>query len=168
MPCPKLKDYLDGNEIKYELIHHPTTYTAQLTAASSHVTADELAKVVMVNRDGKLAMAVLPASRRVDITALHTASGASSLRLASELEFKQQFPDCDAGAMPPFGNLYGMDVFVDQGVVKQARIAFNAGSHDEVMRLAYDDFARLVGPKVLSFATTAERAPRIRLDDRIW
>lgn len=168
MPCPKLKDFLDRNEIKYELIHHPTTYTAQLTAASSHVTPNELAKVVMVNRDGKLAMAVLAASRRVDITALHTASGASSLRLASELEFKQQFPDCDAGAMPPFGNLYGMEVFVDQGVVKQARIAFNAGSHDEVMRVAYEDFACLVQPKVLSFAATMERAPRIRLDDRIW
>ncbi|MBZ5567265.1 MAG: YbaK/EbsC family protein [Acidobacteriia bacterium] len=168
MPCPKLKDFLDRNEIKYELIHHPTTYTAQLTAASSHVTADELAKVVMVSRDGKLAMAVVPASQRVDITALHTASGAVSLRLASELEFKQQFPDCDAGAMPPFGNLYGMDVFVDEGLVKQARIAFNAGSHDEVMRLAYQDFVRLVQPKVLRFASTAERPPRLRLDDRIW
>ncbi len=168
MPCPKLKDFLDRNEIKYELIHHPTTYTAQLTAASSHVTADELAKTVMVNRNGNLAMAVLPASHRVDITALHTASGASSLRLASELEFKQQFPDCDAGAMPPFGNLYGMEVFVDERLVKQSRIAFNAGSHDEVMRLAYEDFDRLVTPKVLSFATTAERAPRLRVDDRIW
>ena len=168
MPCPKLKAFLDRNEIKYELIFHPTTYTAHLTAASSHVTADELAKVVMVNRDGTLAMAVVPASRRVDITALHTASRASSLRLASELEFKQQFPDCDAGAMPLFGNLYGMDVFVDGGVVRQARIAFNAGSRDEVMRFAYEDFARLVRPKVLSFATMAERAPRIRLDDRIW
>ncbi len=168
MPCPKLKDFLDRHEIKYELIHHPTTYTAQLTAASSHVAADEMATVVMVNRDGKLAMAVCPASRRVDITALHTGSGAASLRLASELEFKQQFPDCDAGAMPPFGNLYGMDVFVDEGVVKQARISFNAGSHDEVMRVAYEDFERLVHPKVLKFATTAERAPRPRVDDRIW
>ncbi len=168
MPCPKLKDFLDANEIKYELIHHPTTYTAQLTAASSHVKPEEVAKVVMVNRDGKLAMAVVSATRRVDLTALHIASGAGSLRLASELEFKQQFPDCDAGAMPPFGNLYGMDVFVDEGVVKNARMAFNAGSHDELMRLDYDDFARLVGPKILSFATTAERAPKLRLDDRIW
>jgi Ala-tRNA(Pro) deacylase len=168
MPCPKLKDFLDRNEIKYELIHHPTTYTAQLTATSSHVPPDELAKVVMVNRDGKLAMAVVTATRRVDTTALHTASGAASLRLASELEFKQQFPDCDAGAMPPFGNLYGMEVFVDQGLVKNARIAFNAGSHDELMRLAYEDFERHVKPKVLSFATTAQRPPRLRLDDRIW
>ncbi len=168
MPCPKLKDFLERNEIKYELIHHPTTYTAQLTATSSHVKPEELAKVVMVNRDGVLAMAVVPATRRVDLTALHIASGAGSLRLASELEFKQQFPDCDAGAMPPFGNIYGMEVFVDEGLVKNARIAFNAGSHDEVMRLAYEDFACTVQPKVLSFATTAERAPRLRLDDRIW
>ena len=148
MPCPKLKDFLDRNEIKYELIHHPTTYTAQLTAVSSHLRPEELAKVVMVNRDGKLAMVVVSASRRVDITALHTASAASSLRLASELEFKQRFPDCDAGAMPPFGNLYGMDVFVDEGVVRQASIAFNAGSHRELMRLAWADFERLVKPTV--------------------
>ena len=89
------------------------------------------------------------------------------MRLASEVEFKQQFPDCDAGAMPPFGNLYGMEVFVDQGVVAQARIAFNAGSHDEVIRLAYEDFARLVQPQILRFATLAERAPRPREHDRI-
>ncbi len=168
MPCPKLKAFLDRNEIKYELIHHPVTYTAQLTASSSHVTPEELAKVVMVNRDGQLAMAVVASSRRVDITALHTASGARSLRLASEVEFKQQFPDCDAGAMPPFGNLYGMEVFVDQSVATQARIAFNAGSHDEVMRLAYEDFARLVRPQILRFATLAERAPQAREHDRIW
>ncbi|HET7183835.1 MAG TPA: YbaK/EbsC family protein [Terriglobales bacterium] len=168
MPCPKLKDFLDRNEIKYELIHHPTTYTAQLTAVSSHLRPEELAKVVMVNRDGKLAMVVVSASRRVDITALHTGSAASSLRLASELEFKQRFPDCDAGAMPPFGNLYGMDVFVDEGVARQASIAFNAGSHEEVIRLAYEDFERLVKPKVLKFSTAAERAPRLRIDDRVW
>ena len=143
-------------------------YTTADTARLSHLEPREIAKVVMVKIDGRMAMAVLPASRRVDITALHTGSEAASLRLASELEFKQQFPDCDAGAMPPFGNLYGMDVFVDEAVVKQARIAFNAGSHDEVMRLTYEDFARLVHPKVLRFATTAERAPRLRLDDRIW
>lgn len=168
MPCQKLKDFLDRNEIKYELIHHPTTYTAQLTAASSHVAPEELAKTVMVNRDGKLAMAVVPSSKRVDITALHTTSGASSMRLASELEFKQQFPDCDAGAMPPFGNLYGMDVFVDEALTHDKRIAFNAGSHDELVRVAYADFECLVRPRVLRFAVTVEHAPRIRIDDRIW
>jgi Ala-tRNA(Pro) deacylase len=168
MPCPKLKDFLDRNEIKYELIHHPTTYTAQLTAASSHVKPEELAKTVILSRDGKLAMAVVPASKRVDITALHSASGAHSMRLASELEFKQQFPDCDAGAMPPFGNLYGMEVFVDIGLIDKKRIAFNAGSHEELVRVAYADFERLVKPRVLSFAVVAERAPRYRVDDRIW
>jgi len=168
MPCPKLRDFLDRKEIKYERIPHPTTFTAQLTAASSHVKPDELAKVVMVNRDGKLAMAVVPASKRVDVTALHTGSQASTLRLASELEFKQAFPDCDAGAMPPFGNLYGMDVFVDEAIVQQPRIAFNAGTHEEVLRLAYEDFERLVRPTVLRFATTVERAPRLQADDRIW
>ena len=168
MPCPKLKDFLDRNEIKYELIHHPTTYTAQLTATSSHVPPEELAKTVMVNCDGKLAMAVVPATKRVDITALHAGTGAKSMRLASELEFKQQFPDCDAGAMPPFGNLYGMEVFVDEALTRDKRIAFNAGSHDELVRLSYADFECLVQPKVLRFAVAAERAPRIRVDDRVW
>jgi Ala-tRNA(Pro) deacylase len=168
MPCPKLKDFLDRNEIKYELIHHPTTYTAQLTATSSHVPPEELAKTVMVNRDGQLAMAVVTATKRVDITALHAATFASSMRLASELEFKQQFPDCDAGAMPPFGNLYGMEVFVDEALTRDPRIAFNAGSHDELVRMAYSDFERLVQPKVLKFAVSGERVSRIRVDDRIW
>lgn len=152
MPCPKLKDFLDRNEIKYELIHHPTTYTAQLTAVSSHLRPEELAKVVMVNRDGKLAMVVVSASRRVDITALHTGSAASSLRLASELEFKQRFPDCDAGAMPPFGNLYGMDVFADQSLTQDKEIAFNAGTHRELVRMSFDDFRMLVRPVLLPLA----------------
>lgn len=152
MPCPKLKDFLDRNEIKYELIHHPTTYTAQLTAVSSHLRPEELAKVVMVNRDGKLAMVVVSASRRVDITALHTTSAASSLRLASELEFKQRFPDCDAGAMPPFGNLYGMDVFADQSLAQDKEIAFNAGSHRELVRMSFADFRDLVKPALIPLA----------------
>src|SRR5512132_1391626 len=102
MPCQKLKKFLDTNEIKYQLISHPTTYTAQLTAASSHVAPEILAKTVMVIIDDEFAMAVLPAPRRVDLTALHSCIGAQTVRLASEVEFKAKFPDCDAGAMPPF------------------------------------------------------------------
>src|SRR6185437_3633805 len=142
MPCQKLKQFLDSNEIRYQLISHPTTYTAQLTAASSHVPPEILAKTVMVIVDGKFAMAVVPAPRRVDLTALHSGIGAQTVRLASELEFKEKVPGCDVGAMPPFGNLYGMDVYVDETIAAQREIAFNGGTHTETVRMSCADFRR--------------------------
>jgi Ala-tRNA(Pro) deacylase len=152
MPTQKLKDYLDSNRVKYQLISHPTTYTAQGTAATSHIGGDELAKAVVIKLDDAFAMAVLPASRRIDLASLQTAAGAKAVRLASELEFKDLFPDCETGAMPPLGNLYGMRVFVDESLSKDKEIAFNAGSHDELVRLAYEDFERLVTPNKATFA----------------
>lgn len=169
MPCSKLKHFLDANEIKYQLISHPTTYTAQLTASSSHVPPEILAKTVMFIMDGKLAMAVVPAARRVDLTALHGSIGAHVVRLASELEFKAEFPDCDAGAMPPFGNLYGMPVFLDDSIVGQKEIAFNAGTHTETMRMSCADFLRLVQPNVLHFAgSKSAYAAAHFAEDRLW
>ena len=169
MPCSKLKQFLDSHEIKYQLTSHPTTYTAQLTASSAHVPPEILAKTVMFIMDGKLAMAVVPASQRVDLTALHGSIGAHVLRLASELEFKTEFPDCDAGAMPPFGNLYGMPVFADEEIVGQKEIAFNAGTHTETLRMRCDDFLRLVQPNVCKFASarSAYAASRF-MEDRPW
>ncbi len=168
MPCPKLKRFLDQNEIKYQIIAHPTTYTAQLTAASSHVAPDILAKTVMVILDGEFAMAVVPAPRRVDLTALHSSVGAHTVRLASELEFKEKFPDCDAGAMPPFGNLYGMKVYVDEAVAGQKEIAFNAGTHTQTIRMGCADFLRVVKPVVLKFAVTRPYAAARFTEDRLW
>jgi len=168
MPLAKLRGFLDSNQIKYELISHATAYTAQGTAATAHVGGDELAKTVIVKLDDTFAMAVLPASRRVDLATLQTATGAKSLRLASELEFKDLFPDCDTGAMPPFGNLYGMQVFVEETLAGKQEIAFNAGSHTELMRLAYADFCRLVKPMVLKFSLARARAAAIGADDRLW
>ncbi len=168
MPCPKLKEFLDAQGVSYQVVPHPTTYTAQLTAASAHVPPEALAKTVMVNVDGKLAMAVLPAALRVDLVALHTSLGAGSVRLAGELEFKEQFPDCDAGAMPPFGHLYGMKVYVDEALTGSAEIAFNAGTHTELVRMAYADFTRLAQPSVLKFAAAHARAAAALMDDRLW
>lgn len=168
MPCSKLKRFLDSNEIKYQVISHPTTYTAQLTAASSHVAPEILAKTVMVIVDGAFAMAVVPAPKRVDLTALHSNIGAQTVRLASELEFKEKFPDCDAGAMPPFGNLYGMKVFVDDAVTGQKEIAFNAGTHNETVRMNCADFLRLVEPIVLKFAVSRPYAASRFTEDRLW
>ncbi len=168
MPLAKLRAFLDSNHVNYQLISHPTAYTAQGTAATSHVGGDELAKAVIIKLDDAFAMAVLPASRRIDLTTLQTAAGAKSIRLASELEFKDLFPDCETGAMPPFGNLYGMQVFVEESLAGNKEIAFNAGSHTELMRLAYADFYRLAQPTVLKFSFARTRAAAVGADDRLW
>lgn len=153
MPVKKLKDFSDRENIKYVSIYHSVSYTSQEIAASVHVKGREMAKTVMVKLDGKLAMAVLPASHQVDFEQLERASGAQEAMLATEEEFEDRFPDCNIGAMPPFGNLYGMDVFVSQALTEDKEIAFNAGSHYELIRLAYKDFERLVKPKIADFST---------------
>ena len=148
MPLGKLHEFLDGHVIKYVVISHSTAFTAQEIAASAHVPGRELAKTVMVKLDGKLAMAVLPAPDKVDFDKLRALADASEAELAAEDEFKDTFPNCEVGAMPPFGNLYDMDVYVAQKLAQDDHIAFNAGSHKELIQLAYTDFERLVQPKV--------------------
>jgi Ala-tRNA(Pro) deacylase len=152
MPVKILKDFLDNQNIKYVTITHSPTYTAQEIAASAHIPGKVMAKTVMVKIDGKMAMAVLPASCKVDFDLLKKAAGASTVGLASEQEFKNLFPECEIGAMPPFGNLYGMEVFVADALAEDEEIVFNAGSHTELIRLAYKDFERLVKPKVVKFS----------------
>ena len=152
MPVKELKDFLDRENIKYVSIYHSIAYTAQEIAASVHVKGKEMAKTVMVKLDGKMAMAVLPASHQVDFEHLKRVSGARDVVLATEKEFKDLFPDCNIGAMPPFGNLYGMDIFVAQALTEDKEIAFNAGSHYELIKLGYKDFERLVNPKVADFS----------------
>ena len=153
MPVKKLKDFLDNQNIKYVTISHSPTYTAQEIAASAHIPGKVMAKTVMVKIDGKMAMAVLPASCKVDFDLLKKAAGASTVGLASEQEFKNLFPECEIGAMPPFGNLYGMEVFVADALAEDEEIAFNAGSHTELIRLAYKDFERLVKPRIVKFSS---------------
>jgi Ala-tRNA(Pro) deacylase len=151
MPVQKLKDFLNSNAIKYVVMTHSTAYTAQEVAASTHVKGREMAKTVMVKVDGKMTMAVLPASYKVDFGLLKKAIGTDNIELAGEKEFKDMFPDCDPGAMPPFGNLYGMDVYVAQSLADDDEIAFNAGSHTEIIKLAFGDYERLENIKVLEF-----------------
>lgn len=153
MPAEILKSYLDDQGVQYSTIAHSTAYTAQGTAASAHISGKELAKTVIVNLDGKLAMAVLPANRKVLLADLREVTGSDHVRFATEQEFKDRFPDCEIGAMPPFGNLYGMEVFVAEALARNDQIAFNAGSHRELIRMAYRDFERLVQPKLVSFTT---------------
>ena len=152
MPISKLKEFLDSENIQYVVISHSPAFTAQQIAASAHVKGRELAKTVMVKIDGELAMAVLPASQKVDLDRLRETAGADQVELASEREFRDRFPDCDLGAMPPFGNLYGLEVYVADGLTEDDEIAFNAGSFTELVRMSYGDFERLVQPTVLRFA----------------
>lgn len=156
MPVKKLKEFLDSNHVRYVSISHSAAYTAQEIAASAHVSGKELAKTVMVKIDGKMAMAVLPASFKVDLEHLKEALGATAIELASEREFRDLFPGCETGGMPPFGNLYDLDVYVSGKLAEDQEIAFNAGSHTELLKLAYADFERLVSPKVVHFAAGRE------------
>ena len=152
MPVQALKNFLDQNGVKYVVITHSPAFTSQEIAAKAHISGEEVAKTVIVKIDDRLAMAVLPASLKVDLPELQQAIGAGRIEIAKEEEFRSRFPECDVGAMPPFGNLYGMDVYVADGLVEDEEIAFNAGSFTELIKLAYSDFERLVRPRVLHFA----------------
>ena len=152
MTVRKLKELLDSNQIKYDTIIHKPSYTAQEIAASAHISGKEVAKTVLVKIDGKMTMVVLPASSKIDLGLLKKKVGADKVELAGEREFESRFPDCDLGAMPPFGNLYGMDVFVEDTLTRDEEIAFNAGSHTELIKLAYKDFEKLVHPKIANIS----------------
>jgi Ala-tRNA(Pro) deacylase len=153
MPVKKLKKFLDDQHIKYQTISHSQAFTAQEVAASAHVPGEELAKTVMVKVGDEMAMAVLPASYQINFSLLEEGTGVSKVELATEGEFQDLFPECEVGAMPPFGNLYGMEVYVTQSLADDEEIAFNAGSHNELIRMSYQDFEALVRPKVLRFSS---------------
>lgn len=149
----KLKECLDDNKVKYEVLKHPQVYTAQDVAAATHVPGKELAKSVVVKADDRFVLAVLPAPRKVDTEKLQKELGANEVRMAHESEFASMFPGCELGAMPPFGNLYDVDVYVDSSLTRDEEIVFNAGTHVEAIRMTYKDFERLVTPTVADFAT---------------
>ncbi len=151
MHVEKLKDYLDKNKVKYVSIRHSTAYSASAVAASAHVKGKNLAKTVIVKLDGKIVMAVLPSKYRVDLEQLRTATLSGSAELATEAELEKAFPNCEEGAMPPFGNLYSVPVYVEKSLAEDEEIAFNACSHSELIQLSYEDFARMVKPTVASF-----------------
>lgn len=144
----RLKDYLDSKKVRYEVLTHEEAYTATQIAHALHVPGKELAKVVMVKIGEKFVMTVLPSTWKVDLKRLKEVFRASHVRLATEEEFKGLFPDCDIGAMPPFGNLYGLEVYVDRSLTEDEEMVFQAGTHREAIRMRYQDFATLAGPAV--------------------
>lgn len=148
----KLKEYLKSNKVKFETLKHKEVYTAQEIAAAQHVPGMELAKVVMVKADGKFVMTVLPSCYRIDLKKLKGAIGSKNVKLATEKEFKDLFPDCEIGAMPPFGNLYNIPVIAEKVLTQDEKIVFNAGTHKDTVRIKYTDFAKLANPKVVEFS----------------
>ncbi len=152
MPLTKIKEFLDAHNIKYTIIKHSSAYTAQEIAASAHISGKELAKTVMIKFDGKMAMAVLPASYKISFDDLKEVLGVEKVRLAYEQEFMDKFPDCEVGAMPPFGNIYGLEVYVAESLADDEEIAFNACSHTELIKMKYKDFEELVKPKRMKFS----------------
>ena len=153
MVAEKIRKFLDDNKVKYVTITHSPAYTAHDIAHAAHVSGRELAKTVIVDSDGKLVMAVLPASKRLSFAEAAAVVGGKNVRLAHEYEFATRFPGCEVGAMPPFGNLYDVDVYVDPSLAADEEIAFNAGTHMELIRMRYADFERLVHPKIASLVT---------------
>ena len=151
MPIEKLKTFLDDNHIRYVAIRHSRAYTAQEVAASAHIPGKQMAKTVMVKVDGSMSMVVLPACYQIDLELLTESLGAKRVELASEEEFKDLFPTCEIGAMPPFGNLYDMTVFMETSLAEDEEIAFNAGTHTELIKMAFPDYRRLVKPVELQF-----------------
>ncbi len=131
---------------------HPTAYTAQDVAAAQKVKGKQVAKMAMLLADAKIVMLVMPASHRIDFEKLKSVLATKEVRLAKEEEFSNLFPDCDTGAMPPFGNMYNVPVYVDKSLTEDPEIVFNAGSHRDTMRIAYKDYVWLAGPTVADFA----------------
>jgi Ala-tRNA(Pro) deacylase len=146
----RLQRYLQEQHVDYQLHEHAEAYTAQEIAAVEHVAGRRMAKVVMALAGTRLVMLVLPAPARVDLGRVAAEVGEAGVRLAHEEEFTPAFPDCDAGAMPPFGNLYGVPVYVDPALAEDQTIVFQAGTHRHTIQLAYDDFRRLVQPQLIS------------------
>jgi Ala-tRNA(Pro) deacylase len=156
MPVQRLKDFLDRNNIRYVIITHSRAFTSGAIAAITHIPGKDIAKTVMVNIDGQVAMAVVPASRHLDLKALQKAANARHVSLVTEANFANLFPDCEPGAMPPFGMLYDLNVWVDEKLTHDTEIAFNAGTHRELIKLAYKDFNTLQRPQIARIATMSK------------
>lgn len=149
MPLKKLIDYLDEHDKKYVVVKHSPAFTAQEVAASAHIPGKEMVKTVMVKADGDMKMIVLPSTHDVDFDVIKDALKVDEVELATEPEFENMFPDCELGAMPPFGNFYDMETLVAEALTEDEEIAFNAGTHKELVKMNYNDFAELVNPKIL-------------------
>lgn len=149
----KIIDFLKKSNVSYEVLEHPPAYTAMEIAGKQHIPGRMVVKSVIVNADGKVVMCVLPAIHMIDFDSLRAVTGAKHLRLATEEELSQIFPDFDIGAEPPFGQIYGLPVFVDKYLENDSDIVFNAGTHTDMIKINYQDYIRLAKPTVAEFGT---------------
>lgn len=149
MPISKIRDYLDKNNIKYVTLQHSKAFTAQEVAASAHIPGRNMVKPVIVHVDGDLKMVVLPSTHDIDFEAIKDTLNANDVKLAAESDFKDLFPDCELGAMPPFGNLYDVETIVSESLTADVEIAFNAGSHSEIIKMNYSEYESLVEPEIM-------------------
>lgn len=154
MDCKaRLEQYFRENGVGFQAMTHQVAYTAQEVAAAQRVPGKQVAKVVIVMVEGKPVMLVMPASYRIDFAKLKSGLGVQDVQLARERDFSALFPDCDTGAMPPFGNLYDVPVHIDRVLTEDAEIVFQAGTHCDTMKITYADYARLAQPIIADFAT---------------
>ena len=154
MPAKFLQAFLDNQGVRYVTVRHSLAYTAPEVAASAHVSGRDFAKTVIVMIEDQMAMVALPANRQLVLSELCELLDTSHVRLATEAEYRDVFPDCEVGAMPPFGHLYGLMTYVTANLADEPEIAFNGGTHTEVIKMAYEDYERLVKPMVLDWVTT--------------
>ncbi|MBM3861603.1 MAG: deacylase [Verrucomicrobia bacterium] len=147
----KLIEFLNQHKVRYTVLHHPEAFTAQELSAIEGIKGRYHAKVVMVKTGDQMIMAVLPADHRIELERIERLSGARAL-LATEAEFKDTFPDCAVGTMPPFGKLYDVPTWVDKSLTEDDYIVFEAGTHTDAIRMSYADYARLAEPTVADFA----------------
>jgi len=152
-----LSEFLDNHHVRYITLHHSTAYTAQEIAQAAHIHGREFAKTVIVKIDGKIAMTVLPAPEKLDTDLLAAVCAAKKVELAGENEFQSRFPRCEVGAMPPFGNLYDMDVYLEEEITTHDKMTFNAGTHTELVQMAVKDFISLVNPKIVRISASYVR-----------
>jgi Ala-tRNA(Pro) deacylase len=153
MKCrERIEQYLRENGVPFEVMTHPEVFTMQEVAAALHVPGGQVAKVVMVRSDGDMTMLVVPAPYRLDLAKVRGLLGVKRVSLAREEDFEGLFPDCETGAMPPFGNLYDIPVYVDQALAEEENVVFRVGTHQETIKIAYADYARLAHPTVGEFA----------------
>lgn len=164
MPAQKLATFLKENRSKYITLSHSPAYTAAEVAESAHIKGGHLAKTVILNADDQLIMAVIPASHQLDIETLRPVIGATELSLSSEKEFRDRFPTCELGALPPFGQLYGMEIYIADCLSEDKLITFCAGTSTELIQMEYEDYQRLVQPRMISvgFEHFGETPPRMR------
>lgn len=146
----KLKEVLDQAKIPYEVYNHPRAFTTQEIAATQHITGRAMAKVVILKVDGSFVMVVLPSNRMVSFAHVKTGLGAKKVALTTEEQFAALFPECEIGAMPPFGNLFGLPVYLDPALERYDSIYFNAGNHLQTVKMKYEDFKRLVKPEIVT------------------